>query len=231
MARIPSYKKAINAYNKEFKNKELSKVIPLESNEEIIVRLDGKNLSKCFSISNENKNYLVFYDAIRFVMSEIIKYFQFICIAYSFKDEISFLINKKKIKTNSEMKREQKILSLLSGAVSSLFTQYMNLTCNSKSIYYFDARIILVEKDNIFDYFECRNDLSIRAFCDSARKYIEPGNEWKLDLVKKDLKDKNISYNNYMINGTFAVYLHNKIKVKEYDSNELKTIINTFNKL
>ena len=99
MIGIPSYNKAINNYKNKFKNNELSSKLLLKSNDSLIVRLDGKNLSKCFSISKNDMSYIIFYDAILFVIKEIRKYFSFIYAAYRFKDEISFLINKKKLES------------------------------------------------------------------------------------------------------------------------------------
>ena len=91
---ILSYKKAINNYTKKFKSKEYFKHIDsFEKDSEIILRLDGKNMSKLFgdetNIFNDS-----FYKTMYKIISNIYYEFRFIKFAYTFKDEISILIKK-----------------------------------------------------------------------------------------------------------------------------------------
>lgn len=74
------------------------------SNESIIVRLDGKGLTSRFK--SDTELFLPdFHLAMKITMENIKKYFPYVTFAYSFKDEISLLIDKEQIEHNKAISR------------------------------------------------------------------------------------------------------------------------------
>lgn len=107
-----SYGYAKSTYEK-LEKYEMSTTIPfIKEDEVLIVRLDGKGLTSRFKDNNEL--FLSnFHLAMRRILENIKKYCSFVDFAYSFKDEISFLINKDIIQNNKDYaNRIEKVLAL-----------------------------------------------------------------------------------------------------------------------
>lgn len=181
-----SYKYALDKYNK-IKKYELKSNI--ESNDNaVIVRLDGKGMTKSFK--PEDKCFdLRFYNTMHRISEDIIKYFPYTIKTYSYKDEISIQIDYDKFKYDKEYdNRQEKLLSILSGYVSSLFNKYIN----DKNIYSFDARIIIIPKELVDDYFQARKDFATYAYLERMFDYYKietDKNKFNLNYLLKQ-KDK-----------------------------------------
>ena len=120
-----SYGYAKSTYE-ELEKYEISMQVPaITLNEGIIIRLDGKGLTSRFK--SDNELFMPdFHLAMKRIMENIKKYFPYVSFAYSFKDEISLLIDKEQIEHNKDFQnRIEKVLPLLSGYISSMFSQYI----------------------------------------------------------------------------------------------------------
>ena len=101
---------------------------------------------------------------------------------YSYKDEISIHLNYDKFKSDKEYdNRQEKLLSILSGYVSSLFNKYIN----DKNTYSFDARIIIIPKELVDNYFQARKDFATYAYLERIFDYYK---------VETDKNKFNLSY-------------------------------------
>lgn len=209
--KILSYKKAIENYNSKFETKEYFNYInSFSKNSEIIIRLDGKNMSKQFGddtkIFNEN-----FYNVMYKIISNIFNKFKFINVAYTFKDEISILIDRKNVENDKIYNRYEKIISLVTGYISALFTKEICKLTNNYDAFYFDARFILIDKDEIQDYFISRYNLSIRAFVDKVESHFElkHNNVFDFETLKQLLANHNLNYSE------ISKYIYGYIGYKE----------------
>lgn len=169
-----SHKQAINKY-KLFKNDEkIFDLSNVKSSECIVIRLDGKGLSKRFKSRHEI--FLSdFYDSMKFIVSNIKTYCQFVDFAYSFNDEISFLINKEYIRNDKfYSNRLEKMLSILSGYVSAIFSQKIDTKLKKyyNESFSFDARVIIFPKCKIKEYFISRQYFAISSFIDRLYFFI-----------------------------------------------------------
>ena len=90
--------------NKKFNKYEITHNI--DNNKSIIVRLDGHNLSKLFKTDKKCFNKRI-YDIMYNINKNIINYFPYIIRAYSFKDEISILIDYDEFKNNNYYKNRK----------------------------------------------------------------------------------------------------------------------------
>ena len=120
-----SYGYAKATYDK-LEQYEVSMQVPtIKADENIVVRLDGKGLTARFK--SDTELFLPdFHLAMKRIMENIKKYFPYVTFAYSFKDEISLLINKEQIEHSKDFQnRIEKVLPLLSGYISSMFSQYI----------------------------------------------------------------------------------------------------------
>jgi len=161
MEKTYSHDDAIKRY-KKIKKKEWTNRLPkIEPSGFIIVRLDGKGLTKKFLRKKlvADEHFL----AMKQVLAQIVKYCPYIEFAYSSNDEISFIINNSQLNSNVIKCKTEKLLSYLSGFVSSLYTIYINTT-GKQQAYSFDARLIPVSKDLLKEYFCCRQQIAIGYF-------------------------------------------------------------------
>ena len=160
--------------NKKFNKYEITHNI--DNNKSIIVRLDGHNLSKLFKTDKKCFNKRI-YDIMYNISKNIINYFPYIIRTYSFKDEISILIDYDKFKNNKYYKnREEKILSILSSYVSSMFNIYNN---NNDNIYSFDARLISLENNEVDSYFKARKAYATYTYFDRLSSFYNIKHETK----------------------------------------------------
>ena len=180
---------------------EINTLLPsMQENECLIVRLDGKGLTSRFK--EEGKLFLSdFHLAMRRILENIKKYCQFVEFAYSFKDEISFLLNKNFIKDNkSYSNRVEKILSIISGYVSAMFSQYISkkLKTNQTESFAFDARIIILTEDKLKDYFHSRQSFAMAGFMDRLCSFYNLSVEKRTVVnVKKILKERGMDWNSF----------------------------------
>ena len=150
--------------NKPFKVREEQFNFKLKNGKYYIIRFDGKEMTAGFKEKGRAINQKFLY-VMKSVLNEFCKINK-IQFAYSFSDEISILIrgcNKgKKEKHLEETQRIEKLLSIYSGLLSLLFHKYAqenNLDLQNK-LWVFDARIIELEKAEVYEYFKAR-----QAFC------------------------------------------------------------------
>ncbi len=127
--------------------------IPKASN--IILRLDGRSFHTFANKTNLNKPYDEnFLNLMVDVGTDLLKEFSPLFV-YIFSDEISILLDK--VPFN---RRLEKIISLIASFTSSSFTfnypKYFNIPLYKPIA--FDSRAILVDKDNIGQYFKWRQD-------------------------------------------------------------------------
>ena len=214
-----SYGYAKSTYEK-LEKYEMSTTIPLIKGDEVlIVRLDGKGLTSRFKDNNEL--FLSdFHLAMRRILENIKKYCSFVDFAYSFKDEISFLINKEIIQNNKDYaNRIEKVLPIISGFVSSMFSQYISKKLKNipTEAFAFDARIIILPKDKLKDYFHSRQAFAMAGFMDRLCSFYHLSVERRTVVdVKKALKDKNMNWNSfpqYVCSG-YVAYTQDKWKVE-----------------
>lgn len=150
--------------NKPFKANEEQFNYKLKNGKYYIIRFDGKEMTAGFKEKGKaiNNKFLAV------MKSVLIEFCQIndIRFAYSFSDEISILVrgnNKgKKEKKLEDDQRIEKLLSIYSGQLSLLFqkcSQENNLDLQNK-LWVFDARIIELDKIDVYGYFKAR-----QAFC------------------------------------------------------------------
>ena len=214
-----SYGYAKSTYEK-LEKYEMSTTIPfIKEDEVLIVRLDGKGLTSRFKCDNEL--FLSdFHLAMRRILENIKKYCSFVDFAYSFKDEISFLINKDIIQNNKDYaNRIEKVLPIVSGFVSSMFSQYISkkLKTIPTEAFAFDARIIILPKEELKNYFHSRQSFAMAAFMDRLCSFYHLSVERRTVVdVKKALKEKNMDWNSfpqYVCSG-YVAYTQDKWKVE-----------------
>ena len=214
-----SYGYAKSTYEKLAKY-EMSTTIPfIKENEVLIVRLDGKGLTSRFKCDSEL--FLSdFHLAMRRILENIKKYCSFVDFAYSFKDEISFIINKDFIQNNNDYaNRIEKILPIISGYVSAMFSQYISkkLKTFPTEAFAFDARIIILPKEELKNYFHSRQSFAMAAFMDRLCSFYHLSVERRTVVdVKKALKEKNMDWNSfpqYVCSG-YVAYTQDKWKVE-----------------
>ena len=154
--------------NKPFKAKEDQFNYKLKNGKYYIIRFDGKEMTAGFKEKGKaiNQNFLL---VMKSVLNEFCKINK-IKFAYSFSDEISILLrgnNKgKKEKQFEDDQRIEKLLSIYSGQLSLLFSNYAqhcNLDLQNK-LWVFDARIIELEKAGVYEYFKARQAFAIDKF-------------------------------------------------------------------
>lgn len=201
-SRIPpySYGYAKSIYEK-LEKYELRTTLPLVKEDEcLIVRLDGKGLTARFK-DNSELFLSDFHLAMRRVLENIKKYCSFVEFAYSFKDEISVLINKDFIQKNNEYaNRTEKLLPILSGYVSAMFSQYISkkLKIIPTEAFAFDARIIILPKEKMKDYFHSRQAFAMAAFMDRICSFYQLSVEKRtVAYVKTVLKEKGMNWNRF----------------------------------
>lgn len=195
-----SYHYAKSRYEK-LKKYEISTTLPVIKEDEcIIVRLDGKGLTSRFK-DNGELFLSDFHLAMKRVLENIKKYCPFVDFAYSFKDEISFLVNKEFIHNNKNYKnRLEKILPIISGYVSAMFSQYIpkKLKNIPTEAFAFDARIVVLPTDKVKDYFHSRQSFAMAAFMDRLCSFYQFTVEKKtVAYVKRALKEKNLDWNKF----------------------------------
>lgn len=214
-----SYGYAKNTYEK-LEKYEMSTTIPfIKEDEVLIVRLDGKGLTSRFKCDSEL--FLSdFHLAMRRILENIKKYCSFVDFAYSFKDEISFIINKDFIQNNNDYaNRIEKILPIISGYVSAMFSQYISkkLKHIPTESFAFDARIIILPKEELKNYFHSRQSFAMAAFMDRLCSFYYLSVERRTVVdVKKALKEKNMDWNSfpqYVCSG-YVAYTQDKWKVE-----------------
>ncbi len=173
-----SYGYAKSTYDK-LEQYEISMQVPsIGTDESIVIRLDGKGLTARFK--SDSELFLPdFHLAMKRVMENIKKYFPFVTFAYSFKDEISLLINREQIEHSKDFQnRIEKVLPLLSGYISSMFSQYIpkKLKKSPCEAFTFDARIIILPISLLKDYFHSRQAFAMSGFIDRicSFKHLTP---------------------------------------------------------
>ncbi|MCL2522803.1 MAG: tRNA(His) guanylyltransferase Thg1 family protein [Erysipelotrichales bacterium] len=140
--------------------------LEIDQNKNCIIRLDGVGMTKGFKTSEIiNKS---FESAMEKTMFKLMKYFPSAVFAYQFSDEISILFDLK-INDKRIMNRVEKLISITSGAASSIFTEVKK----DNEIHVFDSR--LSQPPEIEKYFESRQEYAIWQFIEKLRnKNISP---------------------------------------------------------
>lgn len=195
-----SYGYAKSTYEK-LEQYEVSMQVPtVKAEESIIVRLDGKGLTARFK--SENELFLPdFHLAMKRVMEHIKKYFPYVTFAYSFKNEISLLLSKEQIEHNKDFQnRIEKVLPLLSGYISAMFSQYISkkLKTSPCEAFTFYARVIIIPTIQLKDYFHSRQAFAMSSFIGRicSFKHLTPIS-LTFSNVKQALKDCDDDWFNY----------------------------------
>jgi len=195
-----SYGYAKNTYEK-LERYEISTEIPqIKDDECLIIRLDGRGLTSRFK-NNEELFLSDFHLAMKRVLENIKKYCTFVEFAYSFKDEISILVDKDFIKTNKHYEnRIEKILPIVSGYVSAMFSQYISkkIKVIPTEAFAFDARVIVLPKDKIKEKFHSRQAFAMAGFMDRVCSFYKLSVEKRtVAKVKTALKEKGMNWNDF----------------------------------
>ena len=193
---------------KKLKGYEISTEIPeIKDGECLIIRLDGVGMTARFKRKNE-LFISDFHLAMKLVLENIKNYCTFIKFAYSFKDEISFLVDKEFIKTNKHYEnRIEKILPIISGYVSAIFSQHISpeLKTAPTEPFAFDARAIILPEDKLKDYFRARQAFAMVGFMDRLYSFYRLSIEKRTFAnVNAALKEKEMNWYNfpqYVCNG------------------------------
>jgi hypothetical protein len=156
------------ATNKPFKEKEEQFNYKLKNGKYYIIRFDGKEMTAGFKEKGRAINQ-EFLRVMKAVLNEFCK-INNLSFAYSFSDEISILIRGnnqgKREKQLEDNQRMEKLLSIYSGQLALLFHKYaqkFDLDLQNK-LWVFDARIIELEKAEVFEYFKARQAFAIDKF-------------------------------------------------------------------
>lgn len=211
-----SYGYAKSTYEK-LEQYEVSMQVPtVKAEESIIVRLDGKGLTARFK--SDTELFLPeFHLAMKITMDNIKKYCPYVRFAYSFKDEISLLLDKEQIEKSKDFQnRIEKVLPLLSGYISAMFSLYIpkKLKKTPCEAFTFDARIIILPTFNLKDYFHSRQAFAMSGFIDRicSFKQLTPISR-TFSNVKQALKDCNddwFNYPQYVCSGCVGRYENEK---------------------
>ena len=214
-----SYGYAKSTYEKLEKYEMSTKLPFINVDECLIVRLDGKGLTSRFK-DNSELFLSDFHLAMRRILENIKKYCSFVDFAYSFKDEISFIIKKDFIQNDKGYaNRIEKILPIISGYVSAMFSQYISKKLKNfpTEAFAFDARIIILPKDKLKVYFHSRQSFAMAGFMDRLCSFYHLQVEKRTVVdTKKALKERNIDWNSfpqYVCSG-YVAYAQDKWKVE-----------------
>lgn len=192
-----SYRYAIDNYEK-LKRYELTSQIPaIADNDCIIIRLDGKGLTSRFK-DNEHLFISDFHLAMKRILENIRKYCPEVLFSYSFKDEISLLINEKAI-SEPYQNRIEKMLPIISGYVSAMFSQFISkkLKRIPTEAFSFDARLIIIPKEQLKDYFHARQAFAMSGFIDRICSFKGLSCSRSLQSVKNELRKNNEDWDSY----------------------------------
>ena len=218
-----------HGYAKQQDNKinkyEKSDLVDLPETHELIIRLDGKGITKHFKSKLELFS-VAFHCAMRRTVAAIQKYFPYIRFIYSAKDELSILIDRRIFQdddylSESKQIRVEKILPIIAGYVSAIFSQYIP-QCLKKienEFFSFDARAIVVPKEKLMDYFHTRQAYAITAaVCRMSSFYKLPikypaYNEFNNYIRKNDVKIQ--SCPRYVSHGYVFYFNHKKERITE----------------
>ena len=180
------------AYNesKEFEKYEVIHSVD-SSDKAVIVRLDGHSITKTFK-SNEDCFDLSLYRTMYKISENIIQYFPYIIRSYSFKDEISILVDYKKfLKDEYYKNRQEKLISILAGYVSSMFNLY--LKNDSNGLFSFDARIVYIPNELVKRYFRNRMSFSTYGYFERISSFYKIQENGKICFdIEKILNNKRI---------------------------------------
>ena len=168
----------------------------LGDSETIIVRLDGKGMTKKFLRNNLISES--HFSAMKQMMQGIVKHCPYITFAYSTNDEVSFVIKDNAITSNQIERRAEKLLSYLSGFVSSLYTLGIS-DKTEKRAYSFDSRAIIVNNSEALKHYYClRQKIAIGYFIEKlCIKNSLPQKAYTIDEIKIALKSKGNDWDNY----------------------------------
>ena len=211
-----SYGYAKSTYDKLEQYEISMQVPPVKPEESLIVRLDGKGLTARFK--NHEELFLPdFHLAMKRVMENIKKYCPYVTFAYSFKDEISLLLNKDQIAHSKDFQnRIEKVLPLLSGYISAMFSQYISKRLKSSpcEAFTFDARIIILPTSQSKDYFHSRQAFAMSGFIDRicSFKHLTPISRTFSNVKQalKDIGDDWFNYPQYVCSGYVGRYENEK---------------------
>ena len=110
-------------------------------------------------------------------------------------------INKDFIQKNNDYaNRMEKLLPILSGYVSAMFSQYISkkLKIIPTEAFAFDARIIILPKEKMKDYFHSRQAFAMAAFMDRVCSFYQLSVEKRtVAYVKTALKEKGMNWNSF----------------------------------
>lgn len=159
----------LDSLTKKFKSRENESLetVLIPDNKYLIIRLDGfktsRNLLKDVVVNKEfheafHEAVLTVYFSFRNYLTR--KYSTSIINEVMFNDEISFVLNKNN--EHEDAKRIMKLCSLFSGMLSAAFTQNFIKNNDTRNIFSFDARPIIVSKDEISKYIRYRYLVAIR---------------------------------------------------------------------
>ena len=115
--------------------------------------------------------------------------------------------------------RIEKVLPIISGYVSAMFSQYISkkLKHIPTESFAFDARIIILPKDKLKDYFHSRQSFAMAGFMDRICSFYHLSVEKRTVVaVKNALKEKNMDWNSfpqYVCSG-YVAYTQDKWKVE-----------------
>ena len=206
-------------YDTNFKAYESIKYLDIKNDIGLIIRLDGKDLTSLLKKRNKNDICnLNFVKTMKNVLEKIVTIVEYIKFAYAATDELSFELDYEKIPV--DMRRLEKLISLISGYVSSMFSIEMQKITNEIKYYSFDARLLILPKNKIKDYFYLRQCFCFSHFLDviNSRNGKKITNE-KLTLNEVKIK-YNVNYKNiepYFIFGYVGYYKKRKWKIKKAD--------------
>ena len=222
--------------NKPFKANEEQFNFKLKNGKYYIIRFDGKEMTAGFKEKGKaiNNKFLAVMKAVLNEFCRINK----IRFAYSFSDEISILVRGnnqgKKDKNWEDSQRIEKLLSIYSGLLSLLFQKHAqenNLDLQNK-YWVFDARIIELEKADVYGYFKARQAFCIDKFLTQFKG--ENKIDYKLhtsSAIIDALNKKGISYqdipNDYKYGLVYSRFGDGSF---DFDSDEEKFIKYCFNK-
>lgn len=186
-----------------------------------IIRIDGRNFSKLTRKFYEKPHD----DYFKKIMIETTKFTMENCgipilFAYTQSDEISFIINKD---ARAYALKMRKWLSIVPSIASAFFT------FKTGHIVSFDARVLIVSKEEIIDYVSwrsedsyrnCINNYAFYALYEDDKELNGKNQEQKLELLKErgidfDEVNNDIKYGSIVYYMDYLKKAYNKISGKE----------------
>lgn len=226
--------KELERLNKKFKQNEVDSlsINTIPDNKYLCIRLDGFKATKKYlkdSLTNERFNNS-FYRANQLLFNSFKHYLtreytSSIVCSLLINDELSVILNKDNNEDDS--KKIMKLCTLFAGNLSSAMTLYLNSKKQKTETISFDARPILLDKNEISEYIRYRYLISKRyAYWKVLRlknigDWVKDDIKYNIDNCINKVKQNNLEKEAFKIIASYRFYLPSKENEPQLISHKL----------